>query len=59
VKQLKQYIFTINANKVQRELIINARGITEAVEQVMHILKFDGVKGSVQVKSIQFKGIKY
>ncbi|QGQ47164.1 hypothetical protein [Metabacillus sediminilitoris] len=56
---MKQYIFTVNANKVQRELIINARGITEAVEQVMHILKFDGVKGSIQMKSIQFKGIKY
>jgi hypothetical protein len=59
VKTLKQYIFTVNTNKMQRELIINAKGITDAVEQVKLIMKFARVKNSTQAKNIQFKGIKY
>ncbi|MBZ5750544.1 MULTISPECIES: hypothetical protein [Metabacillus] len=56
---MKQYIFTVNTNKMQRELIINAKGITDAVEQVKLIMKFARVKNSTQAKNIQFKGIKY
>ena len=55
VKTLKQYIFTVD----DRELIINASGISDAVEQIKLIMKFDGTKYSTQVKSIEFKGVKY
>lgn len=52
---MKQYVFTVN----DRELIINAKGILDAVEQIKLIMKFDGINYSTQAKSIQFKGIKY
>lgn len=56
---MKQYIFAVKTNNMQREIIINARGITEAVEQIKTIMKFDGSKKSSQAKTIQFKGVKY
>jgi hypothetical protein len=59
VRHLKQYIFTVNANKMQRELVINANGITDAIEQIKLILKFDGVNNSAQGRRIEFKGVKY
>ncbi|QGQ46375.1 hypothetical protein [Metabacillus sediminilitoris] len=52
---MKQYIFTVD----DRELIINASGISDAVEQIKLIMKFDGTKYSTQMKSIEFKGVKY
>ncbi|MGM0878912.1 MAG: hypothetical protein ACQEWV_30680 [Bacillota bacterium] len=56
---MKQFIFTINTNSLDRELIINAKGMTDAVEQVKQILKMDQSNISTQAKSIEFKGVKY
>ncbi|MGM7721246.1 hypothetical protein [uncultured Metabacillus sp.] len=53
---MKQYVFIINTNNVERDLIINAKGMTDAFKQVTRRVKSDD---KTQTKLIKFKGVKY
>ncbi|OAS87754.1 hypothetical protein A6K24_18610 [Metabacillus litoralis] len=57
VVALKQYVFTFDTNDCQRDLIFNASGIVDAVNQlkfIMNVLKADS---NYQTKSVYYKGI--
>ncbi|MFC0271447.1 hypothetical protein ACFFIX_08265 [Metabacillus herbersteinensis] len=51
---MKQYVFTIDSDEFQRELLINANGILDAVAQVKLIMKVVGEK-----HTLKFIGVKY
>ncbi|MGM7719836.1 hypothetical protein [Metabacillus sp. Hm71] len=53
---MKQYVFIINTNNMERDLIINAKGMTDAFKQVTQKVK---ANDKTQTKIIKFKGVKY
>ncbi|MFC0270594.1 hypothetical protein ACFFIX_03880 [Metabacillus herbersteinensis] len=54
---MKQYVFTIDSDEFQRELIISANGILDAVAQVKLIMKVTEQRH--QKKNLKFIGVKY
>ncbi|MGM0877110.1 MAG: hypothetical protein ACQEWV_20800 [Bacillota bacterium] len=54
---MKQYVFTFDTNNCQRDLIFNANGIVDAVNQVKLITKEMKAKNKYQTKNIKYKGV--
>ncbi|WP_342048764.1 hypothetical protein [Bacillus sp. OTU530] len=55
---MKQYIFTFDTNRNNRDLLINANGIYDAVDQVKEIKKQVEFENKHDIK-IKFKGVRY
>jgi hypothetical protein len=55
---MKQYIFTFDTNKNNRDLLIYANGIYDAVYQVKEIKKQVEFEKKHDIK-IKFKGVRY
>ncbi|WP_156177708.1 hypothetical protein [Bacillus sp. SA1-12] len=54
---MKQYVFTLETSDWQRDLIFNANGIVDAVNQLKLIMDAIGNEGEFQMKSVYYKGI--
>jgi hypothetical protein len=57
VNTLKQYVFTIDTNNSQRDLIFNANGIVDAVNQLKLIMKEINGDSTNQTKHVRYKGV--
>ena len=55
---MKQYIFTFDTNRNNRDLLINANGIYDAIDQVKEIKKQVEFENKHDIK-IKFKGVRY
>ncbi|MBO1511798.1 hypothetical protein [Metabacillus bambusae] len=54
---MKQYVFTFDTNDHQRDLIINASGIVDAVNQLKLILNVVKTDSNYQTKGVYYKGV--
>jgi hypothetical protein len=55
---MKQYIFTFDTNKNNRDLLINANGIYDTIYQIKEIKKQVEFENKHDIK-IKFKGVRY
>ena len=55
---MKQYIFTFDTNRNERDLLITANGIYDAIYQVKEIKKQVELENKHDIK-IKFKGVRY
>ena len=55
---MKQYIFTFDTNGNERDLLITANGIYDAIYQVKEIKKQVEFENKHDIK-IKFKGVRY
>lgn len=54
---LKQYVFTFDTNNSQRDLIFNANGIVDAVNQLKLVMKEINAESKYQTKHVRYKGV--
>ncbi|WP_299092864.1 hypothetical protein [uncultured Metabacillus sp.] len=56
---MKQYVFTVETNDCKRELIFNANGIVDAVNQLKLIMDVMRNEGEFQMKSVYYNGVMF